>query len=84
MSTRDLSDYSAVTEYLFSLKARGVKFGIDRMRLFAEVRGHPERAVPSIHVAGTIGKGSVSAMLDSSFHAAGWHTGCLLYTSRCV
>lgn len=79
MSTRDLSDYSAVTEYLFSLKARGVKFGIDRMRQFAEALGHPERAVPIIHVAGTNGKGSVSAMLDSIFHAAGWHTG--LYTS---
>ena len=73
------SDYRAVQDYLFSLKAEGVKFGIDRMRLFAAEIGHPERAVPCIHVAGTNGKGSVSAMLESILRAAGWRTG--LYTS---
>jgi dihydrofolate synthase/folylpolyglutamate synthase len=41
--------------------------------------GHPERSYPVIHVAGTNGKGSVSAMLESIFRAAGWRTG--LYTS---
>jgi dihydrofolate synthase/folylpolyglutamate synthase len=71
--------YAAVQDYLFSLKARGLKFGVDRMRLLAEALGHPERTVPCIHVAGTNGKGSVSAMLDSIFRAAGWRTG--LYTS---
>jgi dihydrofolate synthase/folylpolyglutamate synthase len=73
------SAYAAVQDHLFSLKARGLKFGVDRMRRFAEVLGHPERAVPCIHVAGTNGKGSVSAMLDAVFHSAGWRTG--LYTS---
>ncbi|MCX6953801.1 MAG: bifunctional folylpolyglutamate synthase/dihydrofolate synthase [Verrucomicrobia bacterium] len=73
------TDYGAVTEYLFGLKAKGVRFGIDRMRLLAAEIGHPERAVPCIHVAGTNGKGSVSAMLDAILHAAGWRTG--LYTS---
>ncbi len=72
-------EYTAVADYLYSLKARGVKFGIDRMRLFAAALEHPEKAVPLIHVAGTNGKGSVSAMLDSILHAAGWRTG--LYTS---
>jgi dihydrofolate synthase/folylpolyglutamate synthase len=71
--------YPAVQEYLFSLKARGVKFGVDRMRVLVEALGHPERSYPVIHVAGTNGKGSVSAMLDAILHAAGWHTG--LYTS---
>ncbi len=71
--------YGAVQDYLFSLKAGGVKFGIDRMRLFAAVLGHPERAVPCIHVAGTNGKGSVSAMLEAILRAAGRRTG--LYTS---
>ncbi len=72
-------DYASVTEYLYALKAGGVKFGIDRMRRLAEALGHPERSYPVIHVAGTNGKGSVSAMLDALFHAAGWRTG--LYTS---
>lgn len=73
------AEYPAAAEYLFALKARGLKFGIDRMRVLAVELGHPERAVPCIHVAGTNGKGSVSAMLDSILHAAGWRTG--LYTS---
>lgn len=73
------TDYASTQEYLFSLKAKGVKFGIDRMRALVAVLGHPEKSVPSIHLAGTNGKGSVAAMLDSIFHAAGWHTG--LYTS---
>jgi dihydrofolate synthase/folylpolyglutamate synthase len=72
-------DYASVTEYLYALKAGGVKFGIDRMRRLAAALGHPERGYPVIHVAGTNGKGSVSAMLDAILHAAGRHTG--LYTS---
>jgi dihydrofolate synthase/folylpolyglutamate synthase len=71
--------YGAVQEYLFSLKARGLKFGIDRMRVLVEALEHPEQRYPVIHVAGTNGKGSVSAMLDAILHAAGWRTG--LYTS---
>lgn len=74
-----MSDYAAVQDYLFSLKARGLKFGIDRMRGFAAALGHPERAVPVMHVAGTNGKGSVSAMLESILRAGGLRTG--LYTS---
>lgn len=72
-------DYLAVQDYLFGLKARGIKYGIDRMRMLVAEIGHPERAVPIIHVAGTNGKGSTSALLDAIFHAAGWRTG--LYTS---
>jgi dihydrofolate synthase/folylpolyglutamate synthase len=72
-------DYAAATDYLFALKAGGAKFGIDRMRELAAALGHPERAVPCVHIAGTNGKGSVAAMLDAILHAAGWKTG--LYTS---
>jgi dihydrofolate synthase/folylpolyglutamate synthase len=74
-----LADYGSVTDYLYALKAGGVKFGIDRMQRLAAALGHPERSYPVIHVAGTNGKGSVAAMLDAIFHAAGWRTG--LYTS---
>jgi len=73
-------DYTAVTSYLFGLKStHGLKFGIDRMRLFAAALDHPEQRQSFIHVAGTNGKGSVVAMLDAILHAAGWHTG--MYTS---
>ncbi len=75
----DPTDYAAVTDYLYGLKAKGVRFGLERMANFVAALGHPERAVPCVHVAGTNGKGSVSAMLDAILHEAGWRTG--LYTS---
>jgi dihydrofolate synthase/folylpolyglutamate synthase len=71
--------FAEVAAYLFAQKAHGPSYGIDRMRLLAVALGHPERSVPWVHVAGTNGKGSVSAMLDAILHAAGWRTG--LYTS---
>jgi dihydrofolate synthase/folylpolyglutamate synthase len=71
--------YAAVQDYLFGLKTAGVKFGVDRMRILSDLLGNPERAVPCVHVAGTNGKGSVSAMLESILRASGRRTG--LYTS---
>ncbi len=73
------ADYASVKEFLFGLKAGGVKFGIDRMQRLSAALGHPERSYPVIHVAGTNGKGSVSAMLEAIFRLSGWRTG--LYTS---
>ncbi len=72
-------DYSAVQDYLFGLKAVGVRFGVDRMRLLAAELGHPEAAVPCVHLAGTNGKGSVAAMIESALRAEGHRVG--LYTS---
>src|SRR5271154_2187469 len=74
-----LTGYRAIQEYLFGLKTAGVKFGVDRMRILTGLIGHPEKAVPCIHVAGTNGKGSVSAMLEAILRASGKRTG--LYTS---
>jgi len=74
-----LAGYPAVQDYLFGLKTAGVKFGVDRMRILSALLGNPERAVPCVHVAGTNGKGSVSAMLESVLRASGRRTG--LYTS---
>ena len=73
------SDYASVAEYLFSLKSIGVRFGIDRMRHLVAALGHPERNYPVVHLAGTNGKGSVAAMIESILRAAGCRTG--LYTS---
>ncbi len=74
-----LNAYPEVQDYLFGLKAKGVKFGIDRMQSWVGALGHPERKTPVIHIAGTNGKGSVAAMLEAIFSEAGWRTG--LYTS---
>ena len=48
--------------YLFSLEQFGIKFGLDNIRAIVERLGRPDRAFASIHVAGTNGKGSVTAM----------------------
>jgi dihydrofolate synthase / folylpolyglutamate synthase len=65
--------------FLFGLRNRGSTFGIDRMKAFARLLGHPERQYPIIHVAGTNGKGSVCAMLEACLRANGFKTG--LFTS---
>lgn len=78
-SPNGAAGYAAICEQLYALKACGVSFGIDRMRAFVALLGHPERATPALHVAGTNGKGSVAAMLDAILRAAGRRTG--LYTS---
>lgn len=74
-----MSGYPATRDYLYSLKNRGSKYGIDRMRCFVKALGHPEKRFPVIHVAGTNGKGSVCAMLEAIFRRNGYRTG--LYTS---
>ena len=79
MDERDAAAVASELERLFALKPRGGKFGVDRMARLAAELGHPERRTPWVHVAGTNGKGSVSAMLDSILHAAGLRTG--LFTS---
>ncbi len=57
----------------------GVKLGLDAMRALVEALGHPERAFLPVIVAGTNGKGSVTAMVARALHAAGLHVG--RYTS---
>lgn len=57
--------------YLFGLEQFGIKFGLDNIIAVVERFGHPERAFRSVHVAGTNGKGSVTAMVDAALRAAG-------------
>jgi dihydrofolate synthase/folylpolyglutamate synthase len=64
---------------LFALEAFGIKLGLDNMRVLLAALGHPERACPTVHVAGTNGKGSVCAFVECALRAAGYRTG--LYTS---
>ena len=64
---------------LYKRRTFGVKLGLDVEQALLEALGDPHRAFGSIHVAGTNGKGSVCAMLDSVLRAAGLRSG--LYTS---
>ena len=71
--------YTEAIRWLYSTQASGVKLGLENVRLLLEALGNPHHRLTCIHIAGTNGKGSVSAMLDSVARAAGLRTG--LYTS---
>lgn len=71
--------YETARNYLYGLKHRGANYGVDRMTHFVAALGHPEKRYPIIHVAGTNGKGSTCAMLESILRNAGLRTG--LFTS---
>ena len=64
---------------LFALETFGIKLGLDNISLLCEALGHPERAFRSLHVAGTNGKGSVTAMTQAALRAGGIRSG--RYTS---
>jgi dihydrofolate synthase / folylpolyglutamate synthase len=58
-------------EFLFSLERFGMKFGLENISRLCAALGNPQNAYPSIIVAGTNGKGSVTAMTDAALRAAG-------------
>lgn len=64
---------------LFALEQIGIKLGLEQIRGLVTALGHPDRAFPSIVVAGTNGKGSTTAMIERGLRAAGYRTG--RYTS---
>ena len=71
--------YTQSIQLLFGLERLGMKFGLEGIsRLLKELK-NPHRKFPSIHVAGTNGKGSTASMLAAMLTAAGYKTG--LYTS---
>ena len=73
------SSSHATLEYLYGLQKFGIKLGLHNIRAILRSLGHPEKQFPSVHVAGTNGKGSTSSMIASVLTAAGYRVG--LYTS---
>src|SRR3984893_11033067 len=79
--------YDESVRYLLTLgrelaspqQASVTKFDLANISTLCERLGQPQRAFQSVHIAGTNGKGSTAAMLDSILRAAGVRTG--LYTS---
>ena len=66
-------------DFLFARHAKGMKLGLVHMQELVRLLGHPEHGFPSVHIAGTNGKGSTSALLDAMLRTAGLRVG--LYTS---
>ena len=72
-------DNASRLERLYARRTFGIKPGLDSIRALLRELGDPQESFRVLHVAGTDGKGSVCAMLDSVLRAAGLRTG--LYTS---
>jgi dihydrofolate synthase / folylpolyglutamate synthase len=74
-----LSDLKATLERLYALAIHGRVLGLTRVQAVCARLGHPERAFQAVHVAGTNGKGTVTAFVGSMARAAGKNVG--VYTS---
>ncbi|MGC2526921.1 MAG: folylpolyglutamate synthase/dihydrofolate synthase family protein [Candidatus Acidiferrum sp.] len=76
-------NYDDSVRYLLSLgrelaaptQAAAAKFDLENISILAERLGRPDRAYPTAHIAGTNGKGSTAAFLESILRRAGFRTG---------
>lgn len=74
-------NYPDSVRFLYSLgnEVKTAKLGLDRIRTLLDALGSPHRVGRFVHVAGTNGKGSTSALIESALRSAGLRTG--LFTS---
>ena len=71
--------YAQAERFILSREFFGMKLGLQNITEFLDALGNPQKQYPTIHIAGTNGKGSTAAMLASVYNAAGYKTG--LFTS---
>ena len=72
-------NYKETLEYIHSVSWKGSRPGLERITELCKKMGDPQNSLKFVHVAGTNGKGSVSAMTSAVLSAAGYKTG--LFTS---
>jgi len=70
--------YPDALAYLYP-RITQIKFGLDTTRALLAELGDPHELIPSVHVGGTNGKGSVTALVSAALREAGWRVGS--YTS---
>lgn len=71
-------DYQASLDYLLHLDVFGWHPGLERIEKLMEVMGNPEKDLRLVHIGGTNGKGSTTAMLQSVLTANGYKTGMFI------
>ena len=74
-----MDSYSETLDKIYHLRGGEIDLRLDRMNQAVALFDHPEKRFPSIHIAGTNGKGSTAAMLHRILSLAGYRTA--LYTS---
>lgn len=67
--------YQEAIDYIKNIERSGSDYGIERMRELLDLLGAPDRHLKFVHIAGTNGKGSVSAYLTSILKEAGYKVG---------
>lgn len=72
-------NYLDAIDYLYGLQKYGIKLGLQRTEMILSALGNPQNKFRSVHIAGTNGKGSVSAMTASILKSHGFRVG--LFTS---
>jgi dihydrofolate synthase/folylpolyglutamate synthase len=74
-------NYPDSVQFLYALgnEIKTAKLGLERIRVVLDALGRPQDRLHFVHVAGTNGKGSVCAMLESALRSSGRRTG--LFTS---
>ncbi len=72
-------NYQDSLDYLYSLARLGIKLGLENTTRLLDYFDNPQLKTPTIHIAGTNGKGSTAAFVESILRASGYRVG--LYTS---
>src|SRR3984957_5805317 len=69
--------YPDSVRFLYALgnEVKTAKLGLERIAVLLEALGRPQQACRIVHVAGTNGKGSTCAMIESGLRVAGYRTG---------
>ncbi|MGL5244865.1 MAG: bifunctional folylpolyglutamate synthase/dihydrofolate synthase, partial [Sarcina sp.] len=72
-------NYNEAMNYIENTSRFGMNFGLERVEKILELLGNPHKKIKCIHVGGTNGKGSTTAMISSILKEAGYKVG--MYTS---
>ncbi|MBE6414229.1 MAG: bifunctional folylpolyglutamate synthase/dihydrofolate synthase [Verrucomicrobiaceae bacterium] len=75
----NFSEFESMQNFLFELRNAGSKFSLQRIEKLCKLLGNPQQKYSKIHIAGTNGKGSTCAVVESILRASGLKTG--MFTS---
>ena len=71
----NFSEFESMQNFLFELRNAGSKFSLQRIEKLCKLLGNPQQKYSKIHIAGTNGKGSTCAVVESILRASGLKTG---------
>jgi dihydrofolate synthase/folylpolyglutamate synthase len=77
--TQNKGGYSSALDFIMRRELFGVKLGLETITKFLDRTGNPQNSFRSVHIAGTNGKGSCAAYIESILRRAGYRTG--IFTS---